>query len=428
MQKFFTEYGVDRSKNETNLHISDCDLIGIEENKKFFTVTEITKKIKETLENRFLAVWVAGEVSNSRKPSSGHVYLTLKDEKAQLQAVIFKSVANRIKFELKDGMQVIVYGSVSVYEPRGQYQIKVESIEPRGVGALELAFQQLKSKLKKEGLFDNVHKKEIPFLPKTIAIVTSPTGAAIKDMINIINRRFSGIKILLYPVKVQGEGAAGEISTAIDYINKLKDVDVMIVGRGGGSIEDLWAFNEEIVARTIFESKIPVISAVGHEIDVTIADFVADKRALTPSEAAEIVVPRRDILLDKLESNKERLNRALKNNVIIAKNKLQSIANSYAFRKPLDRVYDLQQKLDDFLQRIGVSIKHTLVFAKDRMTSAVSKLDGISPLRTLSRGYSITTFENNLHPIKNVDRLKKGDIIRTRLCKGNIVSVIDSLE
>lgn len=428
MQKIFTGYEVDRSKKETNLHLADCDLIGIDDNKKFFTVTEITKKIKETLENRFIAVWVSGEVSNLKKPSSGHIYLTLKDKNAQLQAVIFKSVANRTKFELKDGMQVIVYGSVSVYEPRGQYQIKVETIEPRGVGALELAFQQLKSKLKKEGLFDPVHKKEIPFLPKTVAIVTSPTGAAIKDMIDIINRRFSGVKLLLYPVKVQGEGAAEEISEAIDDINKLKGVDVMIVGRGGGSIEDLWAFNEEMVARTIFDSEIPVISAVGHEIDVTIADFVADKRALTPSEAAEIVVPRRDILLDKLDSNKERLNRALKNNVIIAKNRLQSIANSYAFRKPFDRVYDLQQKLDDFLQRLGVSIKHTLELAKERMANSVSKLDGLSPLRTLSRGYSITTFEYNMHPIKNVDRLKKGDIIRTRLCKGNIVSVVDSLE
>ncbi|MGR3219517.1 MAG: exodeoxyribonuclease VII large subunit [Candidatus Anammoxibacter sp.] len=395
--------------------------------KKIFTVTELTKGIKETLEGKFICVWVAGEVSNVRKPSSGHVYLTLKDENAQLQAVIFRSVGNRIKFELKDGVDVLVYGSISVYEPRGQYQIKVETIEPKGIGALQLAFQQLKSKLAREGLFDAEHKKDIPFLPETIAIVTSPTGAAIKDIVNIINRRFPGVQTLLYPVRVQGEGAAEEIAKAICDINCCNDIDVMIVGRGGGSVEDLWAFNEEVVARSIYNSKIPVISAVGHEIDFTIADFVADRRALTPSEAGEMVVPRSDMLLDKLTGVKNQLNRSLQNRVLIAKNRLQMIAKSYVFSKPLNRIYDLQQRLDDIMQKLGMSIKHTLGLAEKRLSHATSKLDSLSPLGILSRGYSITTKVGEVKPLRDIDTLKKGDRIMTKISKGDVISVVEVL-
>ncbi|MGR3319732.1 MAG: exodeoxyribonuclease VII large subunit [Candidatus Anammoxibacter sp.] len=438
MDKYFTnsENLFDEFSNENNMGLygtvnkdfqSDGGFIGEKQTKKIFTVTEITKGIKETLEEKFICVWVAGEVSNVRKPSSGHVYLTLKDEKAQLQAVIFRSVGSRIKFELKDGVDVLVYGSISVYEPRGQYQIKVETIEPKGIGALQLAFQQLKAKLEKEGLFDAGHKKVIPFLPEKIAIVTSPSGAAIKDMVNIINRRFPGVQMLLFPVKVQGEGAAEEIAKAICDINRCNNIDVMIVGRGGGSVEDLWAFNEEVVARSIYNSEIPVISAVGHEIDFTIADFVADRRALTPSEAGEMVVPRRDMLLDKLNGMRKQLNRSLQSRVLIARNKLQMIAKSYVFSKPLDRVYDLQQRLDDIMQRLGISIKHILGLAEKRLSNATSKLDSLSPLGILSRGYSITTKVGDVKPIKDIDALRKGDRIKTRISKGDVISVVEVL-
>ena len=397
-------------------------------NRQYLTVTEITSRIKDKLESDFMGVWVIGEVSNVRKPGSGHVYLTLKDGNAQLQAVIFRTVASKIKFELKDGEHVVVYGSISVYEPRGQYQIKVESVEPKGVGALQLAFQQLKARLEKEGLFDHSHKKELPFLPERIAIVTSLTGAAVKDMVNIINRRFSGVQLLIYPVKVQGEGAAEEIAAAIYDINGLNDIDVMIVGRGGGSIEDLWAFNEEVVARSIYKSKIPVISAVGHEIDVTIADFVADKRALTPSEAGEMVVPRYDLLMDRLDGFNGRLVASLHYRVEMARNRLQMISGSYVFRRPMDKLNNLQQRLDDLTQRMEVAIQHRVEVAKGRLVGQGSKLDVLSPICAMSRGYSITTHMEKTAPIKDVNELKKGDKIKTRLFNGSVVSVVETLE
>lgn len=395
---------------------------------KYYSVTEITREIKNRLEDSFAGVWIAGEVSNVHKPSSGHTYLTIKDQCAQLQAVMFRGVGSRLKFELKDGLEVVAYGSISVYEPRGQYQLKIEAVEPKGVGALQLAFQQLKEKLTKEGIFNSEHKKKLPFLPQKVAIVTSPTGAAVRDMVNVINRRFENIQILLCPVKVQGDGAADEIAEAIANVNRLGDVDVMIVGRGGGSIEDLWAFNEETVARSIYHSVVPVISAVGHETDVTIADFVADKRALTPSEAGEMVVPRMDVLLDKLRVVNGRLSRSLQNTVQRARNRLQVAANSYAFRKPLDRVYNLQQRLDDILQRAEAAVKHKHEDVRSRLLHAGEKLEGLSPLGILNRGYSLTTLIGDVTPLSNADRLKKGDKIRTRLIDRNIISVVDTVK
>ncbi|MEK7359226.1 MAG: exodeoxyribonuclease VII large subunit, partial [Planctomycetota bacterium] len=289
---------------------------------KVLTITELTRRIRGSIEQEFFNIWVVGEVSNFKRATSGHVYLTLKDSGAQLQAVIFKSLASRLKFEVKDGMQIVAFGSITVYDARGQYQLIVENVEPKGIGALQLAFLQLKERLEKEGLFDPCHKKPLPLLPKTIAIVTSPTGAAIRDILNVINRRFARVKILIYPVKVQGEGAALEISQAINDLNNIPDIDVMIVGRGGGSLEDLWAFNEEVVARSIYASKIPVISAVGHEINVTISDLVADKRALTPTEAGELVVPHYNQLKDALKKIKARLLQVLCNKILLIRSRL----------------------------------------------------------------------------------------------------------
>jgi len=399
-----------------------------ETNEKFFTVSEITRGIRTSLEYKFSNIGVLGEISNVRKPSSGHVYLTLKDKNSQLQAVVFRNSASRIKFELKDGMEVVSFGSVTVYEPRGQYQLIINKIEPKGIGALQLAFQQLKEKLEKEGLFDHAHKKDIPFIPKKIGIVTSPTGAAIKDILNIIDRRFANVEILIYPVKVQGEGAAQEIAKAITELNNYSDIDVIISGRGGGSLEDLWAFNEEIVARSIYNSKIPVISAVGHEIDLTIADLVADIRALTPSEAGELVVPRKDMLIEKTEKFKTRLLQSLTGKLRLSKEKLDRIANSYVIRQPFDKFNRWQQRLDDFVQRLNLNITHALNTEREKLSGIAGKLESLSPLNVLKRGYTITTKQEDNKSLRDIKNLSKGDKIKTNLSKGSIISEILSIE
>ncbi|MFV1974822.1 MAG: exodeoxyribonuclease VII large subunit [Candidatus Scalindua sp.] len=397
-------------------------------NEKFFTVSEITRGIRTSLEYKFSNISVLGEISNVRKPGSGHVYLTLKDKNSQLQAVVFRNTASRIKFELKDGMEVISFGSITVYEARGQYQLIINKIEPKGIGALQLAFQQLKEKLEKEGLFDHAHKKTIPFIPQKIGIVTSPTGAAIKDILNIIDRRFAKIEILIYPVKVQGEGAAQEIAEAITELNNYTDIDVIITGRGGGSLEDLWAFNEEIVARSIYNSRIPIISAVGHEIDITIADLVADKRALTPSEAGELVVPRKDLLIEKTEKFKARLLQSLTGKLRLSKEKLVRIANSYAMRQPFDRLNRWQQRLDEFVQRLNLNITHALNTEREKLSGIAGKLESLSPLNVLKRGYTITTRLEDNKSLRDIKDLSKGDKVKTNLSKGSIISEILSVE
>ncbi len=399
-----------------------------EVNENFFTVSEITRKIRSLLEHKFSNVSILGEISNVRKPGSGHVYLTLKDKNSQLQAVVFRNTASRVKFELKDGMEVVSFGSITVYEPRGQYQFIINKIEPKGIGALQLAFQQLKETLEKEGLFDQAHKKPIPFIPQKIAIVTSPTGAAIKDILNIIDRRFANIEILIYPVKVQGEGAAREIAEAIIELNKLPGIDVIITGRGGGSLEDLWAFNEEIVARSIYNSRIPIISAVGHEIDITIADLVADKRALTPSEAGELVVPRKDLLTEKVEKFKARLLQSLTGKLRLSKEKLDRIANSYAMRQPFDKFNRLQQTLDEFAQRLNLNITHTLNTRREKLLGVAGKLESLSPLNVLKRGYTITTRNEDNKALRDIVDLSKGDKIKTNLSVGSIISEILSVK
>ena len=397
-------------------------------NEKFFTVSEITREIRTSLEHKLSNICVIGEISNVRKPGSGHVYLTLKDKNAQLQAVVFRNTASRTKFELKDGMEVVSFGSITVYEPRGQYQLIINKIEPKGIGALQLAFQQLKEKLEKEGLFDHAHKKTIPFIPQKIGIVTSPTGAAIKDILNIIDRRFANVEILIYPVRVQGEGAAQEIAEAISELNNLSDIDVIITGRGGGSLEDLWAFNEEMVARSIYNSRIPIISAVGHEIDITIADLVADKRALTPSEAGELVVPRKDLLIEKIEKFKARLLQSLTGKLRLSKEKLARIANSYAMRQPFDRLNRWQQRLDEFTQRLNLNITHALYTEREKLSGIAGKLESLSPLNVLKRGYTITTKLEDNKSLRYITDLSKGDKIKTNLSKGSIISEILSIE
>ena len=279
--------------------------------RQIYTVSQLNDEIKNLLETQFSDIWVEGEISNFRIPGSGHFYFTLKDSSSQLRGVCFKSQNRLLKFRPEDGLAVLSRGRLTVYEPRGEYQLVVDYMEPRGLGSLQLAFEQLKAKLQKEGLFDPTHKKPLPLLPQKIAVVTSPTGAVIRDILRVLRRRNRGLHVLIYPVRVQGEGAGQEIASGVRYLDTLPDVDVIITARGGGSIEDLWAFNDEIVVRAIFNSRIPVISAVGHETDFTIADFVADMRAPTPSAAAEIVSAVRSDLQERTANSVSRLRKAL---------------------------------------------------------------------------------------------------------------------
>lgn len=399
---------------------------------KIYTVSELTRLVRDCLESRFPAVWVTGEISNLRTPGSGHLYFTLKDANAQLRAVIWRGVASRLRFRLEDGLKVIAFGSISVYEARGEYQLIITQLEPKGVGALQLAFEQLKRKLEAEGLFDPSRKRPLPFLPQRIGIVTSPSGAAIRDMLTIIARRFPFVHIILAPVRVQGEGAAQEIAQAIDDLNRFSAsspenaIDVLIVGRGGGSLEDLWAFNEEPVARAIFHSAIPVVSAVGHEIDFTIADFVADVRAATPSAAAELVVPRLEELEDTLSDLSARLVNALRAKAEQTRQLLDSILSSHGFRAPLERVRQWQQRLDEVAQRIYLAAKRHVASKDERLATLSGQIESLSPLKVLSRGYSITTIGEPPRLVKDAVQVRPGDTIATRLHHGRLISRVES--
>ena len=390
--------------------------------KKIYSVSEITRDIRGLLEGAFTKVWVEGEISNLTMHSSGHCYFSIKDENSVLTCVMFKNAAYKLKFKIEDGMSIVCFGRVSVYDKRGQYQLYVEVIEPKGVGSLQLAFTQLKEKLLKEGLFDDSNKKPIPYLPEKIGIVTSKTGAAIKDMIHVIERRFPEMHIILYPAKVQGDGAAEEVSEGIRAFNLLGDVDVIIIGRGGGSIEDLWAFNEEVTARAIYESKIPVISAVGHEVDYTISDFVADLRAPTPSAAAELVVPRKEDILDSVNSFKQKLKTALRSSIDMARKHLDGIMKHHALKTPQVLMQQHQQKVDEYTKALKHSLSYFVNIKKHSLDGARGKLDALSPASILERGYSITmTYpENNI--IKDASKVKSKTRIKTRLGSGEIIS------
>ena len=316
------------------------------EQRKIYSVFEITSEIKKTLD-RFGIIWIQGELSNFKRHSSGHMYFALKDDRAQLKAAFFRNSNLYLKFRPEDGLEVLVRGRISVYEPRGDYQVIVEYMEPVGLGSLQLAFDQLKEKLRKEGLFDEGHKKPLPLLPRKIGIVTSPTGAAIRDMLRILARRNASLHILIYPARVQGDGSAQEIAEGVRYLNTRRDIDVIIVGRGGGSIEDLWAFNEEIVARAVFESRIPVISAVGHEVDFTISDFVADLRAPTPSAAAEMVSGAREDLMATVQSLAGRLVQAARLGIETRRLALERLARNRAFYVTPNKIRDFQQSFDE---------------------------------------------------------------------------------
>jgi len=430
--------------------------------KNVFTVTELTTSIKVLLESSFDAVWVEGEISNLRRPGSGHLYLTLKDENSQIRAVIFRQSSRMVPFDIEDGMNVICRARLSVYQPRGEYQLIVDTIEPKGIGALQLAFEQLKARLEKEGLFDPSHKKPIPFIPRRIGVVTSPTGAAIRDILNVTKRRFSSVDILIAPVRVQGTEAPPEIIEALSDLNAILDIDVIILARGGGSLEDLAPFNDEGVARAIFGSIIPVISAVGHEIDFTIADFVADLRAPTPSAAAELVVPMRRKLIESLENlrarmigNNRRANNTLREKTVLLRERLRdprrkiadmrigidditarlttatvreldgrksiarNLGENLTYMSPMTYVRDKKIILENLGKSMTAGLCYYMDTLKNRVEGNLSMLDMLSPLSVLKRGYSIAKKLPEGSIIKKLDSVTVGDDVSVKVSSGS---------
>ncbi len=394
---------------------------------KIFSVSEINRDVKQILEGTFSSLWIEGEVSNFKHHTSGHMYFSLKDDRSQIGVVFFSRQNQRLKFRLEDGLKILIRGRISVYEPRGQYQIYAEEVVPRGVGELELLLEQLKRQLEREGLFDPAHKKPIPKFPKTVGIVTSPTGAAIRDILQVMGRRFAGIHVLLVPVRVQGEGSSREIAQAIRDLNEDGRSDVMIVGRGGGSLEDLWAFNEEAVARAVYASRIPVISAVGHEVDWTICDLVADLRAPTPSAAAELVVQSRAEVEQFLEDRIARMRRHLENRILEARQAWQDLISRYAFRHPRVLIQNAVQRRDELLRQLQNYARAQVEQCRQNLDGELGKLEALSPVSILRRGYSLT-FTQDETLIKKKSQLKIGDRIRTRISDGVIQSEIRSIQ
>ena len=394
--------------------------------KHIYSIAEITRNIRQILEMNFSGLWVEGEVSNVRAPSSGHLYFTLKDAESQLKCVMFRHRNQFLKFDLKDGLQIIAHGEITVYEKRGDYQLLADTLEPKGRGALQLAFEQLKEKLEKEGLFSNEHKKPIPLLPMRIGVVTSPTGAAIRDILNVTGRRFSRSEILINPVRVQGEGAAEEIARAIQEFDEMGNVDVLIVGRGGGSIEDLWAFNEEIVARSIFRCRIPVISAVGHEIDYTISDFTADLRAPTPSVAAELVVAEGEKLTERIRTAEERITLAVKIYLSRLVERVETLQQEYGFRRFHDTLRQYAQQVDDYRNAIGMRIKTIVQFREKTLENVIGRLVTLGPESVLKRGYSIALKLPGRKLIKDISIIEKGDRVEIKVFKGSFISKVET--
>ena len=395
---------------------------------KILTVSKLTDYIQQKLQgdSNLINIWVRGEISNYTKHGSGHLYFVLKDESSQIKCVMFNSSVSSLKFEPEHGMKVLVLSSIGVYKPYGNYQLIVSEMHPDGLGILHQKFLMLKEKLEKEGLFSKEHKKPIPRFPKTIGIITSPTGAAIKDLINILTRRFPNINIKIAPTLVQGVEASKDIVKSIELLNRIKGIDVIILGRGGGSLEDLWCFNEEIVARAIFKSKIPIISAVGHETDFTISDFVADYRAPTPSAAAEIAVPDKNELLRDINHLKERLLLKVKRTLDFKKQSLESIMDRPIFKRPLDFINQYLQQIDDLILNSSKAILNFLKLKRKELEIITATLHSINPKAVLSRGYSIATNKGKI--IKTIDDVKINDLIDIVIQKGEIKSQVKEVK
>ncbi len=392
-----------------------------------YSVSALTAEVKAVLEDGFSAIWVEGEVSNFKHHTSGHMYFTLKDAQAQIRAVMFRGSNRLLKFQPKDGLAVLVFGTVTVYERRGEYQITVEFMEPKGVGALQLAFEQLKRRLEAEGLFEAARKRPLPRLPRKVGIITSPTGAVIRDMLTIIGRRFPGLAILIHPVQVQGETAAAEIAAAIAHLGRRSDLDVLIVARGGGSLEDLWAFNEEVVARAIAASPVPVISAVGHETDVTIADFVADLRAPTPSAAAELVVAQRDELRLRVDELAGRALAGVEGALALRRARVQMLHRHLGVLSPAANVRRQAERLQGLRLRLMAWWGLTRLVRQERLRVLAGKLETLSPLGILARGYSICFTLPGRHVLKAAADVPVGSEVAVRLHRGELLCLVQGV-
>lgn len=395
---------------------------------KTLSVSQINHYIKRLLiSDPILSnIHVKGEISNFKFHSSGHMYFALKDEYGKIACIMFKGNVEKLKITPRDGMNVIVKGYISLYERDGQYQLYVNEIESAGFGDLYIAFQKLKESLQREGLFHPNSKKSLPFIPQKIGIITSPTGAAIKDIISVIKRRFPKVDLYVFPVLVQGQQAASSIVKAIELCNTFNDIEVIILGRGGGSIEELWAFNEEIVARAIHHSSIPIISAVGHETDFTIADFTADVRAHTPSAAGELVLPKLTDLMETLNTFRRRLVYAVNTKVSEEKQRIVTIRNNYYFKYPLNYIYDEKQHLDDLYKGLLKNMNDKMDQQQERLKSTGELLNSLSPLSIFSRGYAIALDEKN-HVIKSVNNIKIDDTINISVLDGRIKTCVKSI-
>jgi exodeoxyribonuclease VII large subunit len=409
-----------------------------ETERKPLTVSQLTNSIRISLESRFPSVWVEGEISNFKDHSSGHWYFTLKDSNAQLRAKCFRSTNARIRFRPANGLHVRARGKLSVYAPRGEYELVVDALDPVGAGALQIAFEQLRDRLQAEGLFAKELKRPLPVFPRRVGIVTSPTGAAIRDILNVISRRTRTVHVLFSPAKVQGDLAGPSIARAIQFINQYHEralregrtadlVDVLIVGRGGGSTEDLWAFNQEEVARAIRKSLIPVISAVGHETDFTIADFVADMRAPTPSAAAELVAAHEDQLCSSLDQLGRQMNRLMRYRIVDLRSRVQKQALSHAFDEVKSSLRNARRRFDAASSACNNAMETSLQDARERLGLAAASLDALSPLAVLQRGYAIAQDASGA-PVRDAAAVNAGDPVRVRLAKGSLNTRVETVE
>jgi exodeoxyribonuclease VII large subunit len=440
--------------------------------RKVLTVSELTAQVRALLEGRFRDIWVEGEISNAREAQSGHFYFVLKDAQAQVRCVCFRQHVRLLKFRPEDGLHVRVRGSIGVYEQRGEYQIYVQTLEPVGLGALQLAFEQLKKRLEAEGLFDPARKRPLPLLPRRVGLVTSPTGAAVRDILRVLRRRFANLHVLLFPVRVQGEGAAKEVAAAIEYFNRAQAVDVLIVARGGGSLEDLWAFNEEVVARAIYRSEIPVITGIGHEIDYTIADFVADLRAPTPSAAAEMLVRTRQEFTKHIAELERNLGQQTTMHIMRARQRLMELAGRRGFRRLEELLRERRQQADELGLRLGRGLERAVELSRRRLAQLEVRLAGIDfrarigqararleqraaelavrierlvaekrrqldrlrvqleergPLKLLERGYAVV-FDAAGNIVRSSDQVALGDEIAVQLARGRLAAEVKKKE
>ena len=391
---------------------------------KVYSVSEITLLIREIIEDSFPAIWIEGEVSNYRPHHSGHLYFTLKDTNSQISCVMWRSRAASVSFDLEDGVKIRVFGNIRLYEKAGRYQLDLLTIQPAGIGELQILFEQLKRKLLEEGLFDSAAKKTLPQFPKAIGIITSPTGAAIRDIISVIERRAPSVNLILRGVKVQGKGAAEEIVDAITACNDYGRINVIILGRGGGSLEDLWPFNEEIVARAIFESEIPVVSAVGHEIDITISDFVADVRTATPSAAAEIVVPADNELRENLRHTSQNIENIIAERINLYRSQIQGVSRTHAFRRPESLILQYMQRIDELSHRAGLASENYLSSKNNLLLKLKDHFSSLNPDNVLKRGYSMTIKDGNL--VKSINDVDEGDQVSVKLLDGILTNTVMS--